>query len=1039
MMKNITSSRMSKPLFILKSKLFVAILFCLFVLKINGQVTNYSFSQSNTAYVPLTSSTTIRASGWDDHVDSVSMPFTFNFNGVDYSAVSVNSNGYITFGATDSGTTSFNPISSTAGYSGAVSAFGRDLISNASTIVYGTEGVEPNRVFVVQWNNARRYSGSAIAGDILNFQIRLYEASNVVQVRYGSNSATSTANTIKGEVGLRGSTNTDYNNRSGGNNTAWNGLSAGTANNNNVNLKNGLVPASGLTFTWTPITTVQLTTASVNPFTVPCGVTSIIVEAWGAGGGGGRSTTNGRTTGGGGGGAYAKKTFAVNAGDSFSYSVGSGGSGSTGVKNGGDTWFDSATSLMARGGKGATNDTENGSGLGGGQLPAEPSVGDIVFKGGNGGNGNGTGAVYGSGGGGGGARTFSDGGNGGNGSTFFVGIGGVGGTSTAPGGNGGDGEGTASGTLKNGINYGGGGGGAKRGTLNFPTTAPIEEGGNGAPGYIRITHTRESGTNKTLLTTGNWNTASNWSPGSVPTNTSCVIVPSGKTVNVDIVLAEAKSVNVHDGGILNISANQTLRVQEAFVNQGVAANVVVASDANLLQVNNLAANVGKITVKRNSTMKRQDYTYWASPVKDQKLKAFSPATLDNRFLVYNTTADLFDIVTDPQNSVFASNAKGYAIRAPNNFPSTPQIFPGSFVGEAHNGVISYPLEFGGNGNNLVGNPYPSNIDFYALHAANSGVMYNTAYFWTNVNPNPAMQGSNYPNGTDIWNNYAILNGTGGVSATTSSPSVGGSVTPNQFIKVGQGFIVKAKAAGNLNFNNTVRTDNDTGHFFNRNEQSMDRFWLTLNTPLNVTTTQLIGYTAAATSGFELDYDAPLFVAGSDAFYSILEDRRLAIQGKGLFTQEDVIALGSNHYGAGTYKIALGNKEGVFASGQSIYLKDKQLNILTDLTAGDYTFTSSAGEFTNRFEIVYKPEAVLATDATNKSKIEVYRDAQDFVVRSAEKTIENIELYDAVGRLVFKKNGNSKEIRFDANRLAEGMYIVKAELKGGEIFTKKIRK
>ena len=1026
MMKNITSSRLSGALLSLKSTLFLTVLFCLFVLKINGQVANYSFSQSNTAYVPLASSTTIHDSGWDNNIASVTIPFTFNFNGVDYSAASVNSNGYITFGVTNSLANSFSPISSTRTYFGAVSAFGRDLISNASTIVYGTEGVSPNRVFVVQWNNARRKNTSAITGDILNFQIRLYETSNVVQVRYGTNTITNTG-ALTSQVGLRGASNADYNNRTS--TTNWGATIAGTGNANTITSSNSIFPASGLTFTWTPITIVAFTNSGT--FTVPCGVTSITVETWGAGGGGGRVTSTANASGGGGGGAYASRTFTVNAGDSFAYVVGGGGLGSATDKNGGDTWFGSEISLKAEGGKGAANDSRTG-GLGG-QI--SNSVGTVRYNGGNGGNGISGGNPGGTGGGGGAATSTGNGGPGGTGTegSFIIPGGrGAGGTSSAPGGDGGLGAGSIL-NPESGFNYGGGGGGTKS------VLGDSFSGGNGAPGYIRITHTRASGTNRTLLTTGNWNIAGNWSSGVVPTNTSCVIVPSGRTVNViSIPIAEAKSVNVQNGGILNISANQTLRVQEAFVNQGAAANVVVASDANLLQVNNSAANVGKITVKRNSTMKRQDYTYWASPVKDQNLKAFSPATLDNRFLVYNTSTDLFAEIT-PQTNSFASNAKGYAIRAPNNYNNTtPQIFSGNFVGEAHNGWIGYPLETSGNGNNLVGNPYPSNIDFYALHAANNTIMYNTAYFWTNVNPNPEMQGSGYP-GTGFLNNYAILNGTGGVSATTSSPSVNGSATPNQFIKVGQGFIVKAKLAGNLNFSNEVRTSDNTGHFFNRGEQSTDRFWLTLTTPLNVTTTQLIGYTAAATSGFELDYDAPLFVAGSDAFYSILEDYRLAIQGKGLFTPEDVVVLGSNHYGVGTYKIALENKEGVFASGQSIYLKDKQLNIFTDLTAGDYTFTSNAGEFTNRFEIVYKPEVVLTTDATNKSKIEVYRDAQDFVVKSADKAIENIELYDAVGRLVFKKIGNSKEIRFDAHRLAEGMYILKAQLKGGEPLTKKIRK
>ena len=114
-------------------------------------------------------------------------------------------------------------------------------------------------------------------------------------------------------------------------------------------------------------------------------------------------------------------------------------------------------------------------------------------------------------------------------------------------------------------------------------------------------------------------------------------------------------------------------------------------------------------------------------------------------------------------------------------------------------------------------------------------------------------------------------------------------------------------------------------------------------------------------------------------------------------------------------------------------------MITDLTQSDYTFTSEAGEFTNRFEIVYENGSVLATDATTKASWEVYRDAADFVIRSSEKSIEMMELYDASGRLILSQKGNGKELRFPATGLAEGMYIVKIRLKDGQEFTKKIRK
>ena len=53
---------------------------------------------------------------------------------------------------------------------------------------------------------------------------------------------------------------------------------------------------------------------SSGTFTVPAGVSSIVVEAWGAGGGGSTITSSRRRGGGGGGGAYARSIIAVTPG-----------------------------------------------------------------------------------------------------------------------------------------------------------------------------------------------------------------------------------------------------------------------------------------------------------------------------------------------------------------------------------------------------------------------------------------------------------------------------------------------------------------------------------------------------------------------------------------------------------------------------------------------------------------------------------------------------------------------------------------------------
>ena len=136
-----------------------------------GQVANYTFSESAGTYTAIVGTTAI-ASGWDDTVTANTIPigFTFNFNGTNYTTCSINSNGYITFGATTSANNLFTPISNNTGYAGAISGFGVDLRdNNTRNILYTTTGTAPNRVFTVQWREARRF---AEAGN-LDFQIKL--------------------------------------------------------------------------------------------------------------------------------------------------------------------------------------------------------------------------------------------------------------------------------------------------------------------------------------------------------------------------------------------------------------------------------------------------------------------------------------------------------------------------------------------------------------------------------------------------------------------------------------------------------------------------------------------------------------------------------------------------------------------------------------------------------------------------------------------------------------------------------------------------
>src|SRR5690554_1012446 len=97
-----------------------------------AQVSDYSFSQSEGVFTSIatdgdivtgseaTTGTTNDTSGW-----TVTIPFSFNFNGGDYTSIYVNSNGGATFGSTTS--TGSTVISATTGYDGAIAVMNRDL------------------------------------------------------------------------------------------------------------------------------------------------------------------------------------------------------------------------------------------------------------------------------------------------------------------------------------------------------------------------------------------------------------------------------------------------------------------------------------------------------------------------------------------------------------------------------------------------------------------------------------------------------------------------------------------------------------------------------------------------------------------------------------------------------------------------------------------------------------------------------------------------------------------------------------------------
>jgi len=264
----------------IRTKVLLALfVFCFFCFSTgHAQVSNYQLDQlqitpAYTALPAAPTSTNLFATtgNIDNGVATVALPFTFQFNGANYNSVNISMHGFVTFGAAPA-LTEVAPISSAVAYSGVISAFARDLdlvpastTRNVSRITVGAVG---SRIFKVQWNVKRSNSTFSAAdsggGNDTQFQIWLYETTNVIEMHYNTNATASTFDAFA-QMGLRGANNTDFKNLNYSTPAAhWPGVAPapvgtmplGTANNQTVLFRNTaqIQANSNRLFRWIPVT-----------------------------------------------------------------------------------------------------------------------------------------------------------------------------------------------------------------------------------------------------------------------------------------------------------------------------------------------------------------------------------------------------------------------------------------------------------------------------------------------------------------------------------------------------------------------------------------------------------------------------------------------------------------------------------------------------------------------------------------------------------------------------------------------------------------
>lgn len=487
-----------------------------------------------------------------------------------------------------------------------------------------------------------------------------------------------------------------------------------------------------------------------------------------------------------------------------------------------------------------------------------------------------------------------------------------------------------------------------------------------------------------------WETNDNWNTGQCPDLNKNVFLPqSASTFPVLSGNGYAKNIIVENNVSFILTANAQLTIAETLENEG---NITIQSsdsrDASLL-IYGTAIGSGTYNVQRYLTANQWHLV--SSPITAGTASVFNGIWLR----AYDESTNTFGEYIVPDATPMPTG-QGFSVWT--NLAETR-----TFSGTINNGSVG-PLSAqltgvaGANtGWNLMGNPYPSAIDWDAA----SG--------WTKTN---------LANAVYVWNGIQYATYIGGVGAN------GGS----RYIAPTQGFFVQATSAGaSLTMNNDVRVHNTVSYLKETNEPTdIIRLNITGNGYSDET---VLAVRSGSLNVFDPMTDAVKLAGISEApmVYTTKDDgESLAINCvNSIYDLMDKVVY-VNYAQEGEHTL---NWSCDFSQQNNLTIYDKVQNNFIPQNL-NYTFFASNNDPHDRFAFV---ENYLTTENINSFQNYI-------VICDMELKIINIEsskafrynVYNTCGKVVLSSTAQS----CDVSGLASGIYNVVLEM-GEEIYTQKV--
>lgn len=513
-----------------------------------------------------------------------------------------------------------------------------------------------------------------------------------------------------------------------------------------------------------------------------------------------------------------------------------------------------------------------------------------------------------------------------------------------------------------------------------------------------------------------WHTAANWFDREVPSIDDHVTIPDGCTYYPVVDQnASCQSVTIEPGGYCELSSGVTLTVVK---------DVYLQHGASFIE-NGTLSHGGNVFV--DIAMEKHVYHYMSSPVNNTTtaFSALDPALglAEGDDFFYWDESDLSGdgpLWINIRNSGLWNTSgfeigKGYAMSF--NETTADQIITLK-ASEFNTGNYTVPVSrisqntsYYYSGWNLIGNPYPSNINILEFLSQNSGSVWGAAYFW---DEGPDWE---WPRTSD----YAAINNLGSVSAG------GAGNAPTDYAAVGQAFMVYCSKEGTsqVNFNDNMRYGN-SAFYFKEEKAGFPVLKLALQHEKVGYNELLIGFRPDAALGMDHFYDAPKLGGNPDFYICMLSPepnagQDLCIQGLPLDFASSVrvpLMIYCNMDGPVSLEIV---EEECLTGFAEVYLvsDDKMISLKP---GSKIELDVESGTFYEKYSLLFlKSNAVQETEKNHRL---FYAAGNKQLAYGGGEFPENIRIYNVAGAKVFDGKWRS-----GISLPQAGVYVISAVIKG----------